>query len=67
MDSNEQIFKINGKNYKCRFMYGYNDHYYGVVYDDSNGRFLGEIVDIRKGDCDTQQRVVEFVNQAVMR
>lgn len=67
MDSNEQIFKINGKNYKCRFMYGYNDHYYCVVYDNSNGRFLGEIVDIRKGDSDVKERVSEVINQTVMR
>lgn len=37
---------LKGKTYNCRYGSGYNNHYYTVVYDDADGRYIGELEDI---------------------
>lgn len=57
----EKIFNISGVNYKCIFMYGYNDHYYATVYNDDEGRYIGQIVDIESCDKNVERRLINFL------
>lgn len=59
----EKFFNINGVEYKAVFMYGYNGHYYCTVYNNESGRYLGQIVDIRKSDYDVEKRIAKFVDE----
>ena len=61
----DKIFTIDGVRYKCTFMYGYNDHYYGTVYNDETGRYIGQLVDIRKCDSEVEERVTNFVKENI--
>lgn len=58
----EKILTINGIPYKCTFFTGYNSHYYCTVYDDRDGRYLGQIADIKYYDSNIKSRVSSFVN-----
>ena len=51
----DKFFTVDGVRYKCTFMYGYNSHYYGTVYNDESGRYIGQLVDIRINYSDVEK------------
>lgn len=57
----EKLFTIDGIEYKCVFMYGYNSHSYATVYNNKNGQYLGQIVDINKNDSNVGERLNDFL------
>lgn len=61
----DKFFIVDGVRYKCTFMYGYNGHYYGTVYNDESGRYIGQLVDIRIDDSDAEERVTEFIKNNI--
>lgn len=61
----EKIFVIDGTQYKCIFMYGYNSHHYATVYENETGKYLGQLVDIESDDSDIEKRVKEFVKNCI--
>lgn len=61
----EKLFTVDGVRYKCTFMYGYNSHYYGTVYNDETGRYIGQLTDIRIHDDDVEKRIIEFIKNNI--
>lgn len=55
----ERLIVIDGIEYRCVFFYGYDSHYYTTVYENSNGKYVGELVDVMKtcGDRDLSNRI----------
>lgn len=60
---NEKIIKIKDQEYKCVFQYGYNDHYYCTIYLNENGKYLGELTDIKSHDSDLISRIKQFIEK----
>lgn len=61
----DKFFTVDGVRYKCTFMYGYNSHYYGTVYNDESGRYIGQLVDIKIDDYNVEKRVTEFIKNNI--
>lgn len=62
--SNKKIV-LKGKAYNCRYGSGYNNHYYTTVYDDSNGRYIGELEDISWEDSNFMKKLEKLVTENV--
>lgn len=60
--SNKKI-KLNDKVYNCRYGSGYNNHYYTTVYDDSNGRYIGELEDIAWDNVNFMKKLAALVTE----
>jgi hypothetical protein len=49
------------KEVKCVYASGYNSHYYTIVYDNSNGRYIGEIEDTSWEKCNFKRKLYELI------
>lgn len=58
----EKFIIINDVEYKCVFFYGYNDHYYATIYDNSNGGYIGQLEDTKSSiDDDTLKKKICYL------
>lgn len=55
--------KINKKNLniKCKEASGYDSHYYTIIYDNNDGRYLGEMQDVYLSDGNFKTKLKEFL------
>lgn len=56
-----KIIKLDGKEYKCRYGSGYNNHYYTTVYDNVDGRYIGELEDTSWEKCNFESKLKKLV------
>lgn len=47
----EKFIKVDDVEYKCVFFYGYNDKYYATIYDNNDGRYVGQLENVRTTIC----------------
>ena len=59
----EKVLKIGNFTIKCREYYGYNDHYYVTLFDDTNNQceYLTQLTDCHIRDNNFESRVKTFV------
>ena len=55
--------KINKKNLniKCKEASGYDSHCYTIIYDNNDGRYLGEMQDVYLSDGNFKTKLKEFL------
>lgn len=54
---------VNKKNIntKCKSASGYDSHYYMIVYDNDNGRYIGEMQDVYFEDSNFKTKLKKFL------
>ena len=67
MDESTKVVKVNDLKIECIERYGYNDHYYVTLYDDTEGNcdYLGQLEDCRLSHKNLEKRVKDYVNENV--
>lgn len=48
-------------NVKCKETIGYDSHYYTIVYDNNDGRYLGEMQDVYLSDMNFKTKLKKFL------
>lgn len=64
MSSNKKI-KLKGKVYNCRYGSGYNNHNYTTIYDDADGRYIGELEDTSWEHSNFMNKLKKLVTENV--
>ena len=59
----EKVLKVKNFAILCREYYGYNDHDYVTLFDDTENqcRYLSQLTDCRIDDSNLKSRVLEYV------